>query len=240
MNRHPDSCPKVSDPLREAVTGEGDRDTCTGVSDPLREAVTDDDVAPSGDKSDSRYGLTEDHQQDAMLRAAEAGDICAECFSLIPPDAPVAIIHRWRVVRSFLKSYGKRGSFWQHIRERVDLPICMDCTASKYSFRNSYGAESGPCATCGREIRHWETSRLPSACCLVCKHLMINRRQNTRRKVHHESIACVECGQDFIPTRADAVTCSNRCRQAQHRKRRANETEPATVKSNTRFDNSGV
>jgi hypothetical protein len=45
-----------------------------------------------------------------------------------------------------------------------------------------------------------------------------NERNADRRRVEHEPRTCIECGRAFIPTRADAVTCSNRCRQAQHRK----------------------
>jgi hypothetical protein len=40
----------------------------------------------------------------------------------------------------------------------------------------------------------------------------------TKRK-RHRPIICMECGKTFTPTRADAVTCSNRCRQRRQRRR---------------------
>jgi hypothetical protein len=46
------------------------------------------------------------------------------------------------------------------------------------------------------------------------------RRNAERRRVKHEAITCVRCDTAFIPTRSDALFCSNRCRQGHHRLQR--------------------
>jgi hypothetical protein len=48
-----------------------------------------------------------------------------------------------------------------------------------------------------------------------------NKRNALRRRVEHTAMVCIVCGKSFIAKRADAVTCSNRCRQARHRERGA-------------------
>jgi predicted nucleic acid-binding Zn ribbon protein len=40
---------------------------------------------------------------------------------------------------------------------------------------------------------------------------------NKRRRIRHGAIACTVCNEVFVPKRADAKTCSNRCRQAAFR-----------------------
>jgi predicted nucleic acid-binding Zn ribbon protein len=45
------------------------------------------------------------------------------------------------------------------------------------------------------------------------------KANNERRKVRHDPMNCSACGRSFVPKRTDAVTCSNRCRQALHRQR---------------------
>jgi len=44
--------------------------------------------------------------------------------------------------------------------------------------------------------------------------------RSDRNRVEHKPTTCIACGQMFVPKRADAVTCSNRCRQSRHRARR--------------------
>jgi hypothetical protein len=39
--------------------------------------------------------LTQDQKRDAIARAAEAGDICIECFRWLPDDTPVSVIPKW-------------------------------------------------------------------------------------------------------------------------------------------------
>jgi integrase len=51
--------------------------------------------------------------------------------------------------------------------------------------------------------------------------LASNKRQNLRRRVEHEPIKCMVCGETFTPRRNDANTCSSRCRQRFYRENRA-------------------
>jgi hypothetical protein len=64
-------------------------------------------------------------------------------------------------------------------------------------------------------------SRVPRTCCGACAYLATVKRQKPARRVRHDERVCAnpQCGKTFIPTRADAVTCSNRCRQALYRQR---------------------
>ena len=75
------------------------------------------------------------------------------------------------------------------------------------------------CLNCGRPLRIYSLSLTTRACCFDCRRQAKNKRNAERRRVRHEPMTCIECGRAFTPKRADAVTCSNRCRQAQHRKR---------------------
>jgi hypothetical protein len=68
-------------------------------------------------------------------------------------------------------------------------------------------------------LRSTDPSLNARSCCADCKRLAKNQRNKLRRRVKHAPITCIECGRSFIPKRDDAVTCSNRCRQAQHRER---------------------
>jgi hypothetical protein len=60
-----------------------------------------------------------------------------------------------------------------------------------------------------------------TACTAPARRLARNERNKLRRRVEHEPMICIRCGESFVPKGADAVTCSNRCRQAMHRKRNA-------------------
>jgi hypothetical protein len=53
----------------------------------------------------------------------------------------------------------------------------------------------------------------------TCSNACRRKRANALRKVEHETRPCAVCGEHFEPKRADAVTCSNRCRQKAHRQR---------------------
>jgi predicted nucleic acid-binding Zn ribbon protein len=57
----------------------------------------------------------------------------------------------------------------------------------------------------------------PTTCCTDCGCAHRYRRNNLRRRVKPEPTTCIQCGELFAPRRADAQTCSNKCRQALHR-----------------------
>jgi hypothetical protein len=45
------------------------------------------------------------------------------------------------------------------------------------------------------------------------------RRDAERRRIVRVEAVCSECHKPFVPTRSDALFCSNKCRQASHRQR---------------------
>jgi len=73
-----------------------------------------------------------------------------------------------------------------------------------------------PCEVCGHEIA-WLRPR--NASIRVCSYDCAAERLNRRRRAKHEPRVCPVCGEAFTPTRSDAVTCSDRCRQRLRRSR---------------------
>jgi hypothetical protein len=55
-------------------------------------------------------------------------------------------------------------------------------------------------------------------CSEQCRRALISQRAKAARAAKRSERPCDACGRLFMPTRADAKTCSNRCRQAAHRK----------------------
>jgi hypothetical protein len=89
---------------------------------------------------------------------------------------------------------------------------------------------TSPCRRCRDPVtlwaRHWcgrGWAAVPRRIilCPDCRQLERNQRNNERRRVRPTPMTCVQCGGTFTPKRADALTCSNKCRQAAHRARRA-------------------
>jgi hypothetical protein len=57
-------------------------------------------------------------------------------------------------------------------------------------------------------------------CCGDCLQRAVRARNNRRRRVRHESMACVVCGTMFVPNQSTARTCGNVCRQRLFRQRK--------------------
>jgi hypothetical protein len=89
----------------------------------------------------------------------------------------------------------------------------------------------GSCAICGIPVyananmapAEWEYLRegfdLLPYCSEQCRRALISQRAKAARAAKRKERPCEACGRLFVPTRSDAKTCSNRCRQAAHRKR---------------------
>jgi hypothetical protein len=125
----------------------------------------------------------------------------------------------------------------------VRVPICLLCSLDDIKLHRSRGNDGWyddphwhrtRCLNCGRPIRlhswrwyleRWSPSLNAQTCCADCERLAKNRRNRLRRRVEHVPRTCANpaCGKTFIPGRDDAVTCSNRCRQALHRERQRAE-----------------
>ena len=167
-------------------------------------------------------------------RAEATAECCAGCGRPLAPTDSVTMIR-------FSTGSPRTGLIWHR------APICLLCTlvdlaapvfVSTFRGRSPFpksesvtffGFVRTRCRGCGRPIRlgkldAWDTVADFSAikgrtCCRRCERKAISKRNSERQRVHHEERIWVQCGKAFEPKRADAVTCSNRCRQAQHRRR---------------------
>jgi hypothetical protein len=157
------------------------------------------------------HGRTEEEARELRMQAARSATCCSECFRPLAPMDSVTM-------------QGRKVS--KHYWPRV--PICLLCTLNEViKLRTTDGAtfyipprwHRARCLNCGRPLRIYSLSLTTRACCFDCRRQAKNKRNAERRRVRHEPMTCIECGRAFTPKRADAVTCSNRCRQAQHRKR---------------------
>jgi hypothetical protein len=157
----------------------------------------------------------------AVALIKQAAKDCSQCTVCAAAMAPgqSATLRRHDI--------GKYHPFW------VWAPVCLSCTLTRVRKRpwpwsdNDHPRYDGfrrfRCRACRRPLRVSRTSQvvMSPTCCEVCQRLDRLQRNADRRRVKHEPMTCVECGETFIPKRADAVTCSNKCRQAQHRKKHA-------------------
>jgi hypothetical protein len=74
----------------------------------------------------------------------------------------------------------------------------------------------------------WWLHNLPQrCCCTACLREARRRHANARRRVQYYEIACISCGEMFVPTKSTALTCSNACRQREFRRGDAVQVEPA-------------
>jgi hypothetical protein len=137
------------------------------------------------------------------------------------------------------RRYGHRMPEYEHLR----VPLCLECILDEIEKppwngfrgvsrrRGAHYKDTSTwfrcrCENCGRPIQRgrvypWTRppGRTQRVCCAECGLLAEKRRNSERRRVRHEPMTCVVCGSTFMPTRADATTCSNKCRQAAHRAR---------------------
>jgi hypothetical protein len=172
------------------------------------------------------HGRTWRQARDLYYEAAKSAEICGECFQPLGPTDSATMESRQ------IGGVRQKGT-----ARYVRVPVCLLCTLSNIRMRDALDFFRCRCLGCARPLRlkrpssrmRWtgdsyvEIHTPPlneQTCCADCKRLAKNHRNKLRRRVEHEPMICIECGESFVPRRADAVTCSNRCRQAAHRKRR--------------------
>jgi hypothetical protein len=134
--------------------------------------------------------------------------ICLVCWLIEVQREAEATARRWRWCADAIhelesKAAGGAEGLW-----RLERLRCMGCGRPMRLYRPRYAR---------RRTLHLSER----VCCADCERLVANRRNNERRRVHHGEIVCEACGVRFVPTRADAKACSNRCRQRLHRQRTA-------------------
>jgi hypothetical protein len=177
-----------------------------------------------------RHGHTREEACKLRQKAAQSAAICGECFRPLSPTDSVTMV--WRNI-----------GYWAKHPHIARVPICLLCTLDAIKltrsrncwpfYVDSQDKSHSPrhryrtlhwyrtrCRNCNRPLRlypYWPNHNRRT-CCADCQRALKNERNKLRRRVKHEPIACVQCGGSFIPQRADALTCSNKCRQALHRK----------------------
>jgi hypothetical protein len=176
---------------------------------------------------------------EALERTAKTADCCADCGrALGPMDSVTMVVLKGRVIEhpEYVHPLGRLIKAWTETRfHRV--PICILRSLVTYHHRWRW---RGPtcaleehridapvrrfrCEGCDRPMRvmtlwgrmRWVETR---TCCTDCERTVRYRRNNQRRRIKPQTMTCSECGEAF-EARAGALTCSNRCRQAAHRKR---------------------
>jgi hypothetical protein len=155
------------------------------------------------------------HRSDAVtVRQSEANTTapkavtCQKCRATIPPDKPVVIVDRRGL------SSGLRNGH----------PVCIDCaTASAYRLLIPWARTHRPrtdyehyCLRC-RRVFYGSVHR--RYCSDECGELE-RRMRRTPNQPKPEPRPCVGCGEGFVPSRSDAVYCSNACRQRAYRQRK--------------------
>jgi hypothetical protein len=179
--------------------------------------------------------------------AAESAACCADCFALLAPNQSVTLTTR--AIEHVAAQYNYSGKFIRDYDRTAAVPICLSCwltdnvtppawliglgRGERVRHHAEVHAEPVPpdwrlqrlrCEGCGRPLRveSKRGRRLPlreRCCCALCLHKATLKRANERRRVRHAPIACVVCRKKFVPKQSTAKTCSNKCRQALHRRR---------------------
>jgi hypothetical protein len=133
-----------------------------------------------------------------------AGAACARCERQLTATEPV-----WR------RRIGLGRGFFGGARWKVAL-FCEWCAPQSPHYRWS----AKPCNACGRMVHTDERLPLPAYCCRACELRQQQARMRQRRaEARGATKVCVRCGETFEPVRADAVVCSNACRQKAYRRR---------------------
>lgn len=145
---------------------------------------------------------------------AQRCDSCPKCKRALQADEPI-----WRVR---MRRPGRTIFGLPRMKTSIE-PICRQCASECVDLREY---SSGPCANCGRVVHDaaWRFSRRYRYCCHHCELTDQSARaasaaRQRRAEARGPSRACVECGETFEPSRADARFCSARCKQKAYRRR---------------------
>ena len=111
--------------------------------------------------------------------------------------------------------------------------MCADCTAKEQKHSQDWWPLHGPCVACGRIVyrskgqatyiasaarQGWVVTGSGLTCTARCNRRAILDQAKAARHANRKPRTCPICAAEFIPKRDDAVTCSNKCRQALYRR----------------------
>jgi hypothetical protein len=104
-------------------------------------------------------------------------------------------------------------------RQQTSWPRSMRTVLRLHQPLTSPGKKAlKTCLVCEREFFALGLiSTCTDKCAKARKDATRTRGKAPRPRVTHELRPCQECGEPFMPTRADALYCSGRCRVAHHR-----------------------
>jgi hypothetical protein len=150
-------------------------------------------------------------QLHARRYATQSATVCCDCARPLAPTDTVTMVSR-----NFGRNYDRF------------VALCLLCTLGAlkplfgrdhpiYFFREEMYRRR--CQHCGRPMRVIGKFFAARYCCDNCRTAHRLESNKLRRRVKPKPKTCLKCGESFTPTRADAVTCSNACRQALHRER---------------------
>lgn len=142
-----------------------------------------------------------DVQPAATIRYASAADIRYE------PEPPMPLIPSKQRAAAANRNAENRPDLDEPGLQSVPDPA----TARGYSYL-------GRCAHCRRKILLKNSNH--RYCSPACKRAVENILRRRKRAAQREDLMrwCAECNESFRPKRKDAQVCSNRCRQAAHRR----------------------
>jgi hypothetical protein len=100
--------------------------------------------------------------------------------------------------------------------------LCQHHAEQESSMWVGGGASLGACVHCGISVYvggyHLTYTPDPIVCSHSCNKAARLKRRKDACALSRKERPCAACGQQFVPTRSDAKTCSNKCRQALFRK----------------------
>jgi hypothetical protein len=148
---------------------------------------------------------------DRLKEAAHHGKICGDCGRKLRDGEPV-----WRE----RKCTGVFVICGIRFRPTAFAPFCAECRSEDLKAWTF-----GECETCGRLVYYTERPRGHrrwAFCCDDCQSQHQSAYQaaiarQRRAEARGPSRPCLECGEHFEPTRADAKFCSGRCKQKHYR-----------------------
>jgi hypothetical protein len=149
----------------------------------------------------------------AELRAEKTPrTLCAACGKRLRKGEPL-VAHQLH----------GRGLNWAFLCLRCDrkrdLPYRSNLRTEFWYVHDLKRLALHACPTCARPMYFSRHIDRPVPCSYQCSYRHKIAKQLEHRRVQPNEKICARCQKSFVPKRDDAVTCSNRCRQALHRHR---------------------
>jgi RNase P subunit RPR2 len=162
--------------------------------------------------------LDAEKRYSAELRAEKTPrTLCAACGKRLRKGEPLVA----------QQTHG-RGLNWAFLCLRCDrkkdLPYRSNLRIEFWYVSDLKRLALHPCPSCERPMYFSRYTDRPVPCSYQCAYRHKIAKQLEHRRVQPTEKICARCQKSFVPKRADAVTCSNRCRQALHRAREITET----------------